>query len=245
MVVNNSQPNGVSAGPITRQKLSDQVYERLWSMIVLGELAPGDPFPSERFLMDKFGVGRPAVREAMQTLSNKGVITISQGERSRVNELNAAIAVAQVDEIAKFLLSSEPSNLAHLKQVRKILETGAVQLAAQKCTPDDATRLRSLIDAQSEELENHESFILADIAFHVAIAELSKNPLLQVVIRAMLNWLLEYYTPVLHWSGRESTTLLEHVKLVDYLENHDSSGAMRLIDVHLDRSNPLYAAKAS
>ena len=82
MVVNNSQPNGVSAGSITRQKLSDQVYERLWSMIVLGELAPGDPLPSERFLMDKFGVGRPAVREAMQTLSNKGVITISQGERS-------------------------------------------------------------------------------------------------------------------------------------------------------------------
>ena len=245
MVVNNSQPNGVSAGPVTRQKLSDQVYERLWSMIVAGELAPGDPFPSERFLMDKFGVGRPAVREAMQTLSNKGVITISQGERSRVNELNAAIAVAQVDEIAKLLLSSEPSNLAHLKQVRKILETGAVELAAQNCTLDDAMRLRSLIDAQSEELENHKSFILADIAFHVAIAELSKNPLLQVVIRAMLNWLLEFYTPVLHWSGRESSTLLEHVKLVHYLENHDTSGAIRLIGVHLDRSNPLYAAKAS
>ena len=120
MTDNNSQPNDGITGPITRQKLSDQVYERLWSMIVSGELAPGDPFPSERFLMNKFEVGRPAVREAMQSLSNKGVITISQGERSRVNELNATIAVAQVDEIAKLLLSSKPSNLAHLKQVRKI-----------------------------------------------------------------------------------------------------------------------------
>ena len=244
MADDNSQPNDSTTGPITRQKLSDQVYERLWSMIVSGELAPGDPFPSERFLMNKFGVGRPAVREAMQTLSNKGVITISQGERSRVNELNATIAVAQVDEIAKLLLSSKPSNLAHLKQVRKILETGAVQLAAQNCTPDDATRLRSLIEVQREKLESHKDFILADIAFHVEIAELSQNPLLQVVIRAMLNWLLEYYTPVLRWSGRENTTLSEHAKLVDYLENHDSAGAVRLINSHLDRSNPLYVAKA-
>ncbi len=244
MANNNSQPNNVITRPITRQKLSDQVYERLWSMIVSGELAPGDLLPSERFLMDKFGVGRPAVREAMQTLSNKGVITISQGERSRMNELNASVVIAQVDEIVKLLLSSKPSNLAHLKQVRKILETGAVQLAAQNCTSDDATRLRSLIEVQHKKSESHKDFILGDIAFHVEIAELSYNPLLRMVIQAMLNWLLEYYTPALRWSGKERTILSEHAKLVDYLENHDSAGAVRLIKSHLDRSNPLYVAKA-
>ncbi len=234
-----------STEPINRQKLSDQVFDRLWAMIVSGELAPGDAFPSERSLMDRFRVGRPAVREAMQALSNKGVITISQGERSRVNELNAGIAVGQVDEIAKLLLSTEPSNLAHLKQVRKILETGTVSLAAERCTGDDAQRLRDLIEAQRQELNNAEGFIKADIAFHVAIAGLSGNPLLQVVIRAMLTWLLEYYTPLLHWSGRESTTLLEHSRLVDHLEAQDATRAVDLIKEHLDRSDPLYAAKAS
>lgn len=245
MAASRPDPNEGADAPITRQKLSDQVFDRLWSMIVSGELAPGDPFPSERFLMNKFRVGRPAVREAMQALSNKGVITISQGERSRVNELNASIAVDQVDEIAQLLLSSEPSNLGHLKQVRKILEAGTVQLAAQHCTQKDAEHLRGLIDAQRAELENPDGFIRADIAFHAAIAEMSQNPLLHVVMRAMLTWLLEYYTPVLHWSGRESTTLLEHAKLVDHLENHDATGAVRLIQEHLDRSAPLYAAKAS
>ena len=244
MVYEKPQEKAVSAEPITRQKLSDQVFERLWSMIVSGELAPGDTFPSERVLMDKFRVGRPAVREAMQALSNKGVITISQGERSRVNELSAGIAVGQVDEIAKLLLSTEPSNLAHLKQVRKILETGTVGLAAQQCTSSDAQRLRDLIEAQRQELGSAKGFIEADIAFHVAIAELSGNPLLQVVMRAMLTWLLEYYTPLLHWSGRESTTLFEHSRLVDYLEAHDAAAAAGLINEHLDRSDPLYAAKA-
>lgn len=245
MANKNASQGSASAEPITRQKLSDQVFDRLWSMILSGELAPGDTFPSERSLMDRFRVGRPAVREAMQALSNKGVITISQGERSRVNELNAGIAVEQVDEIAKLLLSTEPSNLAHLKQVRKILEAGTASLAAKRCTSDDVQRLRGLIEAQRQELDNAVGFIEADIAFHVAIAELSGNPLLQVVLRAMLTWLLEYYTPLLHWSGRESTTLQEHSRLVDHLAANDADRAAQLINEHLDRSDPLYAAKAS
>jgi len=65
---------------ITRQKLSDQIFERLWEMIASGSLAPGDAMQSERALMDRFGVVRPAVREALQNLVDKGLITISHGE---------------------------------------------------------------------------------------------------------------------------------------------------------------------
>ncbi|MEN8831387.1 GntR family transcriptional regulator, partial [Pacificibacter sp.] len=73
--------------PIVRQKLSDQVFDRLWDMIQTGELSAGDFMPSERVLMEKFGVGRPAVREALQMMANKGLISISHGERSKVNKL--------------------------------------------------------------------------------------------------------------------------------------------------------------
>ena len=230
--------------PIIRQKLSDQVFDRLWAMVQSGELSPGDAMPSERALMERFNVGRPAVREALQTMANKGLITIAHGERSRVNKLTPGIAFDQVDDIAKLLLSTEPSNLENLKQIRKILEAGSIEIAIKHCTAEGISELRALVEDQRSKLGQEKAFIEADIAFHVEIAELSQNPLLQVVIRAMLNWLLEYYTPVLRWSGRENTTLSEHAKLVDYLENHDSVGAVRLINSHLDRSNPLYVAKA-
>jgi len=240
MVQKNSQGSGFDVGPITRQKLSDQVFDRLWEMIVSGELKPGDTIPSERKLMENFAVGRPAVREALQALSNKGVITISHGERSRVNEFSANIALDQVDDIAKLLLSTEPSNLEHLKQVRKILEAGTVRIAAANCDDNDLRQLRELLAKQKRNLKTPKAFVETDIAFHTAIANASRNPLLQSVTRAMLVWLFDYYKPLLHWSGRENTTLLEHEKLVDHLEARDADAAAALMREHLDRSDPLY-----
>ena len=240
MAHNGSHQAQFDVEPITRQKLSDQVFDRLWEMIVSGELKPGDFIPSERRLMEKFAVGRPAVREALQALANKGVIRISHGERSRVNELTANIALDQVDDVAKLLLSAEPSNLEHLKQIRKILEAGSVRIASEVCTSEDVQKLRALVDQQKRQLKNPTDFIETDIAFHTAIANASRNPLLKAVTQAMLTWLFEYYKPLLHWSGRENTTLLEHEKLVDHLEARDSDSAAALMREHLDRSDPLY-----
>ena len=233
------------AEPITKQKLSDQVFGRLWDMIVSGELSPGDVMPSERALMDRFGVGRPAVREALQSLANKGLITISHGERSRVNELGAAIAIDQVDDIAKLLLSIEPSNLEHLKQLRKILEAGTVRIAAENCSAEDAEELRALIEKQRDHIGDDKAFIQADIAFHVRIAKITENPLLEAITQAMLSWLFDYYRPLLHWSGREKTTLLEHETIADLLQGHDQEGAVRMMREHLNRSDPLYATASS
>jgi len=75
------------------------------------------------------------------------------------------------------------------------------------------------------------------------IAEVTKNPLLRAVTDAMLNWLLEYYRPLLHWSGREETTLLEHERIVDLLEKNDAQGAEAMLLDHLNRSDPLYTSK--
>ena len=231
-----------SDAPIVRQKLSDQVFDRLWTMIQSGELAPGDTMPSERALMERFNVGRPAVREALQSMANKGLISISHGERSKVNKLTAGIAFDQVDDIAKLLLSSEPSNLENLKQVRKILEAGSIRIAAECCTPADIAELRALVEDQRGKLGQDKAFISADIAFHVAIAKVTRNPLLQAVTQAMLSWLFEYYKPLLLWSGREETTLLEHQRMVDFLEANDATGAAKMMGDHLSRSDPLYEA---
>jgi len=226
---------------IVRLKLSDQVFQRLRNMIASGELTAGDFVPSERALMEKFGVGRPAVREALQAMQSKGLITIAHGERSRVNPLTAGIAFNQLDDVAKLLLSSEPANLDHLKQVRHILELGTVRIAAPKCTSGDVSELTDLIENQRSHLGNAEAFMKADIAFHTRLALVSGNPLIHSITQMMLTWLFEYHSSLLFWSGREETTLAEHTLIVKRLKTNNINGAIRAMDDHLNRSRSRFA----
>ncbi|MEO1200705.1 MAG: GntR family transcriptional regulator [Pseudomonadota bacterium] len=72
--------------PAQRRKLSEGVLSNLLGEIRSGALQPGDSMPSERALMQSYGIGRPAVREALQSLERMGLIEIRHGERAKVRE---------------------------------------------------------------------------------------------------------------------------------------------------------------
>jgi DNA-binding FadR family transcriptional regulator len=223
---------------IVRRKLSDQVLEKLREMIRSGALKPGDAMPSERVLMDRFGVGRPAVREALQSLHQAGLVSITQGERTRVNEINADTFFEQSDEVARLLLNVAPSNLGHLKEVRRMFELGIVRTAAQRATASDVTDLRRAVDDQRAQLGGDPlPFIEADIRFHVRIAAICANPIITAASHAMLRWLFEYHTALLHWSGYEKGTLAEHDRIVDEIAANDPDRAVAMMQAHLDRSS--------
>lgn len=226
---------------IVRRKLSDQVFDRLRDMIASGELTPGAPLPSERDLMERFGTGRPAVREALQHLHTMGLITISHGERSRVNALSADSVLSRVDDVARMLLSSEPDQLDHLKQARRMFECGLVRMAAQTATEADVADLRDLIAAQRDCLGDAARFVTQDMAFHARIAAISGNPILIATSQSMLRWLFQYHGVLLHWSGNEQVTLREHEAITDLIAAHDPDGAVAAMQAHLDRSVGLYA----
>jgi GntR family transcriptional regulator, sialic acid-inducible nan operon repressor len=225
---------------IVRRKLSDEVFDRLRLMVTSGELTPGDMMPSERELMDRFRVGRPAIREAMQALNNMGLITITHGERARVRQLTARSLFEQVDATAQILLSTSPSSLDHLKNARRFFERGMVREAALKATKDDVARLRQTLERQRQNLGNAVSFINEDMRFHTQIAAISGNAIFEAVSEAMLSWLKEYHTELLIWSGKEKFTLSEHEEIIDRIESGDPDGAEATMTKHLDRSASLY-----
>lgn len=233
-----------AADKIIRRKLSDQVLERLQELMAKGELPPGAPMPSERDLMDRFGVGRPAVREALQHLHTMGLITISHGERSRVNELSAGSVLSRVDDVARMLLSSEPAQLEHLKEARRMFECGMVRTAVPLASPEDIAELRALVDQQRAQVGTPAEFVAMDIAFHNRIARITGNPILIATSQSMLRWLFQYHGMLLHWSGNEDVTIREHEGLVALMEDGDADAAVAAMRAHLDRSQGLYALPA-
>jgi DNA-binding FadR family transcriptional regulator len=231
--------------PIVRRKLSDEVFDRLKALITGGELHPGDAMPSERDLMERFGVGRPAIREAMQQLSNMGLLTISHGERAKVRQPTAKSIFQQVDAAAHVMLSTSPSSLEHLKQARRFFERGMVREAAVKATPPDVAVLRATLDRQRANLGDPDAFISADMRLHTQIAAITGNPLFEAVSEAMLGWLKKYHTEMLIWTGKENLTLEEHEEIIRCVASGNPDAAEKSMIKHLDRSAALYIHQSS
>ena len=131
----------IESEPIRRRKLSHEILDRLLARITQGELAAGDHLPSERDLMSQYGVGRPAVREAMQALERMGFIAITHGERARIVAPTARTMIDQVALSARHLLATSATSLEQLKEARVFFEAGMVRIAAERASKADIARV--------------------------------------------------------------------------------------------------------
>lgn len=223
---------------IQRRKLYQDVVDRLMQRIESGTLAVGDQLPSERELMEVYGVGRVAVREALQEMARSGIVEISHGERARVVVPTAKLLMGQVAEGAKHLLRMQPETLDHLKEARLFLEMGMVRMAAERATAEDVERLQQrLEDHRQSELDQ---FLKRDMLFHREIAAITGNPIFSATVEAMFNWASEYYQSIVRAPGVEDLTLREHQAIVDAIAAHDPDKATHAMRDHLTRANALY-----
>src|SRR6266581_6025825 len=65
--------------PIQSNKVFEQIAEQIEKRILSGELHRGDRLPTERELSEQFHASRTAVREAMKTLAQKGLVDMRPG----------------------------------------------------------------------------------------------------------------------------------------------------------------------
>lgn len=228
---------------IRRRKLSDEILDRLLQLIETGEVEPGGFLPSERDLMTRFGVGRPAIREALQALAAMGITKIQHGERSRRISLGPDGILELIDRSVRHMLQTSPELRGPIREARLAFEVGMVRLAVSRAKEEDVTALRIALDRQSAARGNAASFVAADIAFHNAIASISGNPIYAAVSQALLQWVFELYPRLLRAPGVEELTLQEHKAVLDAIASHDEHGAMRALAAHLLRSNPLYESR--
>ena len=91
---------------VRRRKLYEEVADQLERMIEDGEYARGDQLPSERDLMRQFGVGRPAIREALFHLRKMGLVEIRSGERARVTQPTPQFVIDALAGTARHMIAA-------------------------------------------------------------------------------------------------------------------------------------------
>lgn len=223
-----------------RRKLSDEIRERLLQQIQHGELSPGDLMPSERELMQAYKVGRPAIREAMQSLQSMGLVIIRHGGRARVAEPSLSGMIDQLSETMRHLLAHSPASLEQLKEARIVFESEMARIAAQRRSKSDIVRLRNVLKAQSDAQDDLEAFVMLDGELHREIAAISGNPIFAALASALFQWLAHFYRGAVSVPGLERLTLEEHGAILAAIDAGDPVAARRAMSDHLNRANELY-----
>ncbi len=225
---------------IQKRKLSEDVRARLLEMIESGQVNPGDVLPSERELMESLGVGRPAIREAMQALERTGLIEIRHGERARVAEPSLGRMVEQVSETMKHLLVHSPASLENLKEARVSFEMEIARIAARRHSAGDISRLEEAVVAQERAIDDLSQFRVLDGRFHREVAAISGNPIWSALSDALFGWLTDFHVDLVSVPGLERLTLNEHRGIIEAIRSGNPDRAAEAMANHLNRANELY-----
>ena len=168
----------------TVTRVSDTVAGELETRILEGSLKPGDRLPSERDLAVELGVSRPSLREAIQKLASKGLLTTRHGGGTFVTDRLDAPFVDPWSE----MLSQHPMLQSDLLEFRHMLESQAAYLAAERATEADLERLGAAYEALESVYASNDlgACIDTDVAFHQVIAEAAHNVLIGHMTASLL-----------------------------------------------------------
>jgi DNA-binding FadR family transcriptional regulator len=211
--------------PVQSTTAFEETLERLGTAIKLGLLEPGTRLPAERELCEQLGIARSTLRQALTALVQSGHLHAVRGR-------GGGTFVAEAPPSAP----PDPSVLANWRDAcdqRLAVELGVAMLAAERAQRETAERLDELVAVMARSLEDFDAYRMADVHFHIGLAEASGSPALVAsmteVQSAMtdLIHLIAHPPEVLAWSN------VQHARLVDCLHRGDPALALRIMAEHL------------
>lgn len=224
---------------LKRKRLFEQISEVLERQIRGRELREGAELPSERDLMQRFDVGRPAVREALFHLQSMGLVELRSGARARVAAPSPAAVVSSLAGSARYLLS-DAQGMRHFQESRILFETGLVREAALRASADDLAMLRQALEENHDAIGDVRRFEETDVKFHFAIARIPENPIYTTLHGAIIDWLVEQRRVSLNFPGQNRVAYKAHAAVFEAIAAKDEDRAVTCMREHLSQVAELY-----
>lgn len=215
--------------PIKQYRVSGSVTEQLKKAIIQNRFKPGDKLPCERELAEQFRVSRLSIREALRTLENCGFIKIRQGVGGGV--FVKELTFRPITEAFLDLFMTNKITIPALHEVRVLVEVEVARLAALNITPDYAKRLQKALEIEELPKQSHADHLAEKSGVHFILAEMSGNPLYEVVVRFAMESVAQVLEAVqadaemMHPAG-------VHRPIVEAVISGDPDAAMRAVKEH-------------
>ena len=225
---------------IQRTKIHEQLVELLMDDIMCGRYRIGEQLPAERELMETYGVGRPAVREAIAKLALMGIVDVQAGVRARVRRPTLTRLLDEMGAFIKMFLLTPDGN-CQLQEARIMLEVGLVRRVARERTEAQLIELAEALRRCEESLDDMPRFTAADVYFHSLFAEFTDNPLFTGLNGALGNWLVRQRTTTLSAAGQSRIACAAHREIYNAVVQGDPDAAERAMRSHLEQVHAVWS----
>lgn len=216
--------------PVLRQNLSDDLAQRIKSLIEAEGHTPGDRLPSISDMARRFGVGAPTLREAIKKLETLGTVVVRHGSGVYVGARPNPLIVSNA------VLAGVPSRktLLDLIEARLPVELATVASAAAHATEADLAHMTALLDRAEAHLDDDDVLNAANMAFHRAIAEASGNSVLHQLLDVLTSLFQDEQRVLLNIHGSRRRDHAEHLDILAALRAGDAGLATSRMHAHLE-----------
>ncbi|RMF35442.1 MAG: FadR family transcriptional regulator [Alphaproteobacteria bacterium] len=156
---------------------------RLAATILDGEAAIGSALPSERALMERHGVSRATVREALRALGAQGLIEIRRGRKG--GSFVTAPPPQLVEQTLRLHLRAPQTGAADLALLRMALEPAAAAAAARNRTALQLAALEGACGRCEAQMRDPAEFVQQVASWYHALAEAAGSPPLTPMLAAL------------------------------------------------------------
>ncbi|MFV0447585.1 MAG: FadR/GntR family transcriptional regulator [Vibrio sp.] len=173
---------------VIRTRLSEQIETDILTQIKQRVHLDGDLLPSERDLMETYGVGRPSVREALFSLESKGFLRLSRGTRPVVKTPSYEALLNNLHEVLPIVVQNNDDWL-NFYELRIALELYiALKLCETGLTEEQRKSIQHILDEMAKSLDSVDDYLTLDLAFHNTLADAMDNPILVALYKSILKW---------------------------------------------------------
>lgn len=204
-----------------------RVVEDLGLAIISGRQGAGTLLPGDAELIERYGVSRTVLREALKTLSAKGLVQAKARIGTRVRERSDWNLFDSDVLIWHARTGFTGAFLRHLGEMRMALEPDAAAFAARRRTPEQMARIGSWVTLMAAREITAEEFVEADLGLHLSIAEAADNPFflsISTLIEVALVAMLKLSSPV-ESSERLALSVAKHRAVADAIKAGDPDRA--------------------
>jgi DNA-binding FadR family transcriptional regulator len=222
---------------VARKSLVGEVADELLDRIISGEFAPGALVPGELELVEHHEVSRMTVREAIKTLTAQNILRVERGRGTFVNPVNRWSSLHAV-----LRATSEGTDgtdaAVQLIELRRMLETGACELAAARISEDDLAALDVFVGQMRDahDAGDLERFVEADLAFHDVILHASENAFVAVLFEPLSRVLAERRSETSAVPEIQEHAIAMHQTVASALHSRDPHAAREAMDRHMQQT---------